>query len=114
MPSALPLTDRISQSSTKKRINRVIRCQFGDGYEQVRVDGINNKVDTWELMFEALNSSERDTLTNFLDAIGGWDYFTWTPVGEPAAKKFKVTDGFSETPLSGNLYTITFTAKQFF
>jgi phage-related protein len=114
MPAALPLTDRISQSSTKKRINRVIRCQFGDGYEQARADGINNKIDTWELMFEALTTTDRATLTSFLDGIGGWDYFTWTPIGEGSSKKFKVVDGFTETPLSGNLYTITFTAKQFF
>ncbi|MDM0042149.1 phage tail protein [Variovorax sp. J22R193] len=114
MPSALPLTDRISQSSSKKRTNRVIRCQFGDGYEQVRPDGINNLVDTWELGFESLNSTDRGTLQTFLDAIGAWDYFTWTPPGEASSKKFKVVDGYQEQPQSGSLYSITFTAKQFF
>ena len=114
MPAALPLSTRVSQSSTKRRINRVIRCQFGDGYAQTRPDGINNLVDEWDLTFEALNSSERSSMQTFLDTIGAWDYFTWTPVGETVSKKFKVVDGYTESPQSGDLYTISFTARQWF
>jgi len=50
-----------------------------------------------------------------LDAVGGWDYLTWQPPGYTESKKWKVTsDGISETPTSGEHYTISFNVKQVF
>lgn len=114
MPQALPLTDRISQASSRSRKNRVLSAQFGDGYSQEAPNGINSLVDSWSLTFEALNATERASLWTMLDAIGSWDYFTWTPPGD-VSKKWKVTsDGVSETPQSGDLYSISFNVKQVF
>jgi phage-related protein len=114
MPAALPLTTRISQGSTRKRINRVLTASFGDGYSQEAPDGINSIVDEWSVSFENLSSSERAVLWAVLDAVGSWDYLTWTPPGD-TAKKWKVTkDGVSEMPVSGEMYTVSFSLRQVF
>jgi phage-related protein len=114
MPAALPYSDRVSQGSTRKRTNRVITTQFGEGYAQSRPDGINSLIDEWSVSFENLDATERATLCNVLDAVGSWDYLTWTPPGRPAAKWKVTADGYSETPSSGEHYTIAFTLRQFF
>lgn len=115
MPLALPLQSSISQASTRKRTYRTITAQFGDGYQQSAPDGINNVVDEWNLVYENLDNSERNTLITALDSVKSSDYFTWTAPGDATQKKFKVTqDGWSEAALSGDLWTISFVLKQVF
>ncbi|MDN4590843.1 hypothetical protein DBA29_20390 [Xenophilus aerolatus] len=114
MPAALPLTDRISQSSQRKTTPRSISCQFGDGYEQIRPDGINYLVDEWSIQYEALNATERATLVNVLRSVGAWDYLTWTPIGSSTPLKWRVVGGWTESPQSGALYSLSFNLKQFF
>lgn len=114
MPVALPLTTLISQGSTRKRMNRVLSAQFGDGYSQEAPNGINSLVDEWNVVYGNLTSSERTTLLAALDTAGSWDTITWTPPGD-TAKKWKVTkDGWSETPLAGDQWSITFSLRQVF
>lgn len=113
MPQALPLTDRISQSSRRTRKFRVFRAQFGDGYAQTAPDGINYKVDTWEVVYENLSSSERTTLWSAIDTVGAVDYFTWTPPGG-SSTKWKIVGEVQETPVSGDIYTVSFNLEQVF
>ena len=115
MPQALPLLTSISQSSARRRMYRTLTSQFGDGYAQHTPDGINNIVDEWSLVYENLTNAERTTLVTALDAVKSSDYFTWTAPGDTSQKRFKVTqDGWSESPRSGDLWTISFTLKQSF
>src|SRR5688572_3201304 len=115
MPQALPLTTQISQGSTRTRKNRVLTAQFGDGYSQEAPDGINTLVDEWSIRYDNLNLTDRNTLWTALDAVGAWDYFTWTAPGDGSSKKWKVTkEGISEQPVSGDTYSIAFTLKQVF
>lgn len=114
MAVALPLTSLIAQGSSRRRTNRVLRAQFGDGYEQTAPNGINTIVDEWSIRYENLTTSERNTLLAALDAVGSWDVLTWTPPGD-SAKKWKVTaDGLTETPVSGDMYSIGFSLRQVF
>lgn len=110
--TALPLTDRISQSSTRTRKNRVLSASFGDGYSQEAPDGTNPQVDEWSLQFDYLTSSERSTLVTALEAVGSWGVLTWTPPGE-TSKKWKVVDGWGES-YTGNLSNISVTLRQVF
>lgn len=115
MPQALPLTDLISQGSTRKRSNRVLSAQFGDGYSQETPDGINANYDTWSIVYIPLNATERTTLWAVLDAVGASDYVTWQPPGDSTTKRWKVVkDSVTETPESGDLYAIAFELKQVF
>jgi phage-related protein len=115
MAQALPLTSYISQASSKSRKNRVLKAQFGDGYEQVAPDGINNKIDMWSIVYDNLSSTDRGTLWTFIDGVGSWDIVTWTPIGEGTQKKFRITpDGASEQVKAGNVYSVSFTLQQVF
>jgi len=114
MPQALPLTTAISQGATRKRTNRVLFAQFGDGYDQTAPDGINALVDEWSITYPNLTSSERTTLWSALDAVGGSDYFTWTPPGGTSTKWKVKEDGVTEMPASGDLYTVSFSLRQVF
>lgn len=62
---------------------RVRTAQFGDGYSQAAQDGLNNKVQSWQLQFTRDNNTIA-TIANFLDTQAGYQSFTWTPPGGPA------------------------------
>ncbi|WP_445322804.1 phage tail protein [Ramlibacter sp. AN1015] len=119
MPQALPFsegeTSLISQGSTRQRVNRVLSAQFADGYSQEAPDGINPNYDVWNITYVPLNASERATVWAALDAVGASDYLTWQPPGSATSKKWKVVkDSVSETPVSGDLYTVSFQLRQVF
>jgi phage-related protein len=115
MPQALPLTTYISLSSTRTRMNRMLSTQFGDGYSQEAPDGTNALYDTWTITYENLSLTDRNTLFAVLDAVGGWDYLTWTAPGDGTSKKWKVTkDGVQEQPQTGGVYNVSFKVKQVF
>ncbi len=65
-------------SSTKYRN---LTAQFGDGYKQVAGDGINTKLQAWDLLFRSSSSVITD-ITEFLDRHAGALRFEWTPRGE--------------------------------
>lgn len=65
---------------------RVLRAQFGDGYEQRVGDGINIRPARWALRFSARSTAERDALLAFFRADNGITAFDWTPPGGVAGK----------------------------
>ncbi len=113
MPTALPLTDLISQGSTRKRKFRVLKAQFGDGYLQTAPDGVNHQIDQWNLIFANLTLTDRATLWSAIETVGASDYLTWTPPGD-TAKKWKIVSEISESPQSGDIYTISFDVMEVF
>lgn len=85
MPTALPLTSAISQGFTRRRKNRTLHAQFGDGYSQDAPDGINAQHDEVSITYENLTLAERNTVWGVLDAVGGWDIVTFTPPGQSSS-----------------------------
>jgi phage-related protein len=116
MPESLPLTDKLAGSCSKHTSHKTIRAQFGDGYSQRAADGLNNRIDTWSLSWENLSASDKNTVVTALNAVGGWDYLTWTPFGESTEKKFILKDGsYSQSHVEGGTYfTISTTIVQVF
>ena len=76
-PAILP-----DRASVKTVTPRVLRADFGDNYLQATPDGINPFTETWDLSFENYLETDITTITDFLDARGGYDPFFWTPPGE--------------------------------
>ncbi len=113
MPQAMPLTTKISESSSKSSIYKTLTSRFGDSYAQRAPDGTNSKVDTWDLKWSPLNLTDRNTVVTVLDAVGGWDYITWTPPGESVSKKFVISSGYSESYVS-TYYNISVKLEQVF
>ena len=61
---------------------RVLEAPFGDGYLQTAIDGINNEVRQWELVW-IQSRDVIETLRSFLRARAGLP-FLWTPTDDPA------------------------------
>lgn len=114
MPAAMPLTSKISQSSTRTRTYRINAVKYGNGYEQRSPDGINFIEDKWTINWENISSSDYSTLQTALDAAGGWDYFTWTAFGDSTSKKWVQDGPVSLTPVSGNFYSVSCPFRQVF
>lgn len=57
---------------------RVRSSKFGNGYEQVVGDGINNRTDSWPLTF-VVSEAVAQQIKDFLDRHGNFRSFFWTP-----------------------------------
>ena len=78
-----------SVTGTSKTVTpRVKRADFGDGYSQRAVDGLNTNRRTVTLSWEALASADPDTIENFMIARGGSDVITYTLPLESASLKW--------------------------
>ena len=90
---------------------RVRASKFGNGYEQVVGDGINNKVDSWPLTF-VLSQAVAIEVKAFLDRHGGFKSFLWTPpLGEVSFFRAKAP---TITPNGAGIFTLTTTFTQSF
>ena len=114
--TALPLPNKITIESDKSVNFREMSAQFGDGYQQVAPNGINNKIDSWSITWAPLSSSEKTTVESVLNTNGSWGILQWTPLGETVAKNFRMTkDGYSRKSLNrGNLFSISCKLVQVF
>lgn len=113
MTQAMPLTNKIDESSSKTSSYKAIISKFGDGFSQRAPNGINTKIDSWTVNWSPLLITDRNTVVTALDAVGTWGIITWTPPGETVSKKFIVTSGYSESYIS-NYYRISVKLEQVF
>lgn len=79
----VPDYDAAEDVSTK-----VIKAQFGDGYELRVPDGINAVKSTWALAFTLRTKVEVTAIAAFLRERAGAESFNWAPPGE-VARTFK-------------------------
>lgn len=113
MPQAMPLDTLITQSSQGGRKYRTIVVQFGDGYSQRAPDGINSKLESWNLVWQNVTTAERATILAAFDAVGGWDHLTWTPPGG-SSTKWRIVEGYTEVAKSGDHWDISVNVEQVF
>ena len=97
-----------SQSSNMSRKFRTLSTQFGDGYRQDTPDGINFKLDMWNINFENLTSATTANVKTFFDSVGSFDQFTWQAPGDSVIKNWKLDPkGYTMTAQAGNVYSIS-------
>lgn len=72
---------------------RVLKAQFGDGYGQTVVDGINANVGSWTMNFTYARATICD-IEAFIDAHIGQSFF-WTPQDKPQG--YYQCDGYQRT-----------------
>ncbi len=63
---------------TKETKANIRLAQFGDGYEQRKVKGINNMIETYDLSFSNRPNTETDDLEAFFIDQAGVSKFTFT------------------------------------
>ncbi len=112
MPTAMPLTTHISQGSQRRVKQRTLQARFGDGYFQSAPDGINSIYEEWDVTWENLTVSERDTVITALLTVGATDYLTWTPPNDSAPKKYQIVpeksaELYREQNAGGGLYNLS-------
>jgi len=87
--------------------------QFGSGYEQRVVFGINQNPKVWDLTWNNITEANSDTIENFLDARAGQESFDWTPPDEATSYKWVCPQWNKQINYTGRA-TITATFRQVF
>lgn len=94
--------DQGTSASVKPRVHS---AKFGDGYQQVAKDGINNLQPEYKVKFSLLNQATYQAILDFLESHAGATAFDWTPYGRTAGKyrcddwdySFNITGDISAT-----------------
>ncbi|HEM8742856.1 TPA: phage tail protein [Enterobacter sichuanensis] len=87
-------------------------AQFGDGYEQVAVNGINNIAEQWELTWTG-KKKDVAAIRAFLHSHAHQSFWWSNPWGEK--KLYRVEpDSIKSTFVSGKVVTLGFSFKQAF
>lgn len=75
-----------SFEATESSRPRARVARFGDGYEQRLRFGLNTDPKEWDLTFSERTDTERDQISDFLEARGAVESFDWTPPRRAAGK----------------------------
>ena len=94
-----------------EEVPRVIGPEFGDGYTQRALDGLNHLDQTMEVLWEPITKAERDHVINFLRARQGVSAFTYTLDGE--TRTF-IAQRWSSVKKSANHYMVSANLKRVF
>lgn len=89
-------------------------ANFGDGYSQRVVDGINNMPGTWRVSFQNQPLNVILAIENFLKARQGSELFYWTPPGDVVTVKVICVDGWDIEYTSHISRTLNTTFTQVF
>lgn len=113
MSVAMPVPSKITINGTSMSVtNRTLRVQYGEGYEQSAKDGLNSKIEEWDIVWAPLTLSEMQTVETALDAVGGWDILTWTPCFDTVEKGFNVVQGKYSRSVVGRKFKISCKLRQ--
>ena len=85
--------DRNLRHTTKSRI---LKANYGDGYEQRTADGINNIGEEWDLQWTNRTLLESNKILRFLELRQGSEAFDWYPPGYEISS---TTDGSNTSQL---------------
>ena len=97
---------------------RVLKAQFGDGYEMRVRDGINNTPRTWALTFANRTKEDIDNLYAFFNRLASVDTCKHTvPDQTESGDEFTATvviEEYQRTLSYDNYYTLTCSAREVF
>ena len=88
-------------------------AEFGSGYSQRTVFGINQDPKVWSLSFQNRSTTVSNTIENFLNARGGSESFDWSPPDESTTYKW-ICRTWTKTMPYPNLFNITVEFEQVF
>ena len=95
---------------------RVLKAQFGDGFEMRVRDGINNTPRTWALSFANRTKSDIDKLYKFMNTLASVDTAKLTVPNAVDGEETVtvVLEGYSRTLTYDEFYTLSCTAREVF
>ncbi len=83
----------------------VRKVQFGDGYQMVVQDGLNQDLKKYNAIWTNITLAEKNLIQNFLEARKGIEAFEWTPPNHSAVKKYRCQN-WSHNLVYANIYTL--------
>ena len=89
---AAPIEYPVDRGMARETQHRVLTAKFGDGYEQRVLDGINTKLDTFNVSFKNKSASSINLLAAYLDAKAA-DSFDFTVTDQAGDTTIKVVSG---------------------
>jgi phage-related protein len=95
----------------KSNAPTVKQVQFGDGYIQRIVYGLNQNLKMYNPTWNNISETDADTISDFLDARAGSESFDWTPPGESSSSKF-ICQSWSKSIPYNDLATIQATFQE--
>ena len=103
------------KSMTRASTPRIFKTDFGDGYEQRLVNGINNLAESYAVTFNNRTKEDIDDITAFFASKGAVTAFTFTipdsnNSGETAVKV--ECDNWSQIYSYGDFYGCTATFRR--
>lgn len=84
-----PTNGKFSIGGTQSHEPKILSAQFGNGYAQEAVDGLNADLMTLSLSWEALTPAEGQAVMDFFAGQKGILPFKFTLPGEDLPRKFK-------------------------
>lgn len=95
---------------------RVLKAQFGDGYELRVKDGINNTPRAWSIAFNNRTNDDIDNLYKFFDELASVDTCQLTvPDSVDGEETVKVViEGYNKTYAYDQFYSMSCTAREVF
>ena len=94
---------------------RVLKAQFGDGYEMRVRDGINSTPRTFALTFDNRTKADIDNIYDFLDGLAGVDTCKLTiPFDGNEVTVVVVVEQWARTLAYDDYYTLTCAAREVF
>jgi phage-related protein len=105
--------DRGIQQSAKPR---VLKAQFGDGYEMRVRDGINNTPREWGMSFNNRTKEDIDKLYKFMNTLAEVDTAKLTVPNAVDGEETVtvILQGYSRALTYDNFYTLVCTAREVF
>lgn len=105
---AVNLTYAVTYNTIKNPRSRITEVNFGDGYRQISIDGINYQEESWQVDFKPITQTQANSLEQILlQSVNGSDnYLYWTGPGESKAKYY-TAHNISKIPLASNLWKVT-------
>ena len=104
----IPSTFTVDEAS-KQVTFRTIETSFGDGYEQVAIDGINAVMKEWTVTFTDLTESEADSLMNLINGVYGI-LIDWQSPDDASPKNYRIKS-YTATRKRGKIVSISCTLK---
>ena len=110
--SAAVVPDKGIQQTAKPR---VLKAQFGDGYEMRVRDGINNTPREWSLAFKTRTKADIDNLYDFFNGLASVDTCKLTvPFDGGESTAVVVIEEYSRTLVYDEFYSLNCKAREVF
>lgn len=104
MSIMLPFPDKLDRSTVKTVKFHEVSAKFGEGQKQSAPRGLNPVSQNWNILWQALTLSEKNSLETILDGAGSWTAILWTPCYDTVEKTFYLdaTKGYKTKHIDGN------------